>query len=53
MLIDGDPQGSLTISLGNPPAGQAAGYTFGYDGEGFDRHADFVQRGDFTPPGGC
>lgn len=32
LLIDGDPQGSLTISLGYPPTGQATLYPFRRDG---------------------
>ena len=33
LLIDGDPQGSLTISLGQSPTGQVALYAVGRYGE--------------------
>ena len=32
LLVDADPQASLTISLGNPAAGQAALYVVGRNG---------------------
>ena len=32
LLVDGDPQGSLTISLGAPSTGQAALYPVGRNG---------------------
>ena len=36
LLIDGDPQGSLTISLGKSATGQAALYTVGCNGQNSD-----------------
>ncbi len=51
LLIDGDPQGSLTISLGHPPAGQAALYPVRRDGPYPDGRAATPRRGYPAPPG--
>ena len=51
LLIDGDPQGSLTISLGHPLAGQAALYPVRRDGPYPDGRAATPRRGYPAPPG--
>ena len=51
LLIDGDPQGSLTISLGHPQPGQAALYSVRRDGPYPDGRADAPRRGHPAPPG--
>ena len=53
LLIDGDPQGSLTISLGYPLAGQAALYPVRRDGPYPDGRGAAPRRGYSAPPGGC
>ena len=52
LLVDADPQASLTISLGNPPAGQAALHPVGRDGPHPHGRAAASRRGHPAPPEG-